>query len=70
MSEWLEGLLPHCFQAARSFGQAKRLLQDHPGVKYGLRFTARLWLSHDRKDYTFDSPDEGMAHIQRHIKKS
>ncbi|XP_052314716.1 uncharacterized protein LOC127906535 [Oncorhynchus keta] len=53
-----------------AFGQAKPVLWDHPSVKYGLRVPARLWISHEGKDYTFESPDEAMAHIQRHIKKS
>ncbi|CDQ87731.1 unnamed protein product [Oncorhynchus mykiss] len=53
-----------------AFNTAKLVLRDHPSVKYGLRFQARLWISHEGKDYTFESPDEVMAHIQRHIKKS
>lgn len=53
-----------------AFGDVKRQLRDHPDVKYGLRFPARLWLSHDGRDQSFDTPEKATAYIQCHIKKS
>lgn len=53
-----------------AFGDVKRQLRDHPDVKYGLRFPARLWLTHEGRDHSFDTPEKAMAFVHRHIKKS
>ncbi len=50
-----------------AFTDVKRLLKDIPDVKFGLRFPAKLWITFQGQEKSFDDPKLAMSYIHENI---
>lgn len=56
---------PGMVMAQAAFTLAKRLLENQPGVWYGLLFPARLCIAHGGTDKVFVNSNKAMEHIKK-----
>ncbi len=58
---------PEVVKKRAAFTDVKWLLKDIPDVKFGLRFPAKLWITFQGQEKSFDDPKLAMSNIHENI---
>lgn len=58
---------PEVAKKRAAFAGVKRLLTDIPGVKFGLRFPAKLRITFEGEEKSFEDPARAMSYVKENI---
>lgn len=58
---------PEVASRQAAFTAVKRLLKDAPGLKFWLRFPAKLWITFKGEEHSFLDPELAMSFVKENI---
>lgn len=54
-------------KARAAFTEVRELLRDRQGVRYGILFPVRFWVTYRGEDREFTDPDKAMSYVKKNI---